>query len=44
VAMGAPLVMLLPSLRRLTLPGIVTAIVVFGWLMPYLAEWSTFET
>ncbi len=24
VAMGAPLVMLLPSLRRLTLPGIVT--------------------
>jgi hypothetical protein len=44
VALGAPVVALLPPLRRLTLPGIALAIAVFGWLMPYLAEWSTFET
>jgi hypothetical protein len=44
VALGAPVVALLPPLRRLTMPGIALAIVVFGWLTPYLAEWSTFET
>jgi hypothetical protein len=43
VALGAPVVALLPPLRRLTMPGIALAIVVFGWLTPYLAEWSTFE-
>jgi len=43
VALGAPLVALLPPLRRLTVPGVVLAIAVFGWLTPYLAEWSSFE-
>lgn len=42
VALGAPLAALLPPLRRLTVPGIALAVLVFGWLMPYLAEWSTF--
>jgi hypothetical protein len=44
VALGAPLVALLPPLRRVTIPGIVVAILVFGWLTPYLAEWSTFDS
>lgn len=43
VVLGAPLFALLPPLRRLTVSGIVLAIAVFGWLMPYLAEWSSFE-
>jgi hypothetical protein len=44
VALGAPVVALLPSLRRVTLSGLVLAILLFGWLTPYLAEWSTFES
>ncbi len=44
VALGAPLVVLLPSLRRVTLPGILLAILVFGWLTPYLAQWSSFDS
>ena len=44
VALGAPLFALLPPLRRLTASGIVLAIGVFGWLTPYLAEWSSFES
>jgi hypothetical protein len=44
VAIGAPLVMILVPLRRLTLTGLVLAIAAFGWLTPYLAEWSSFES
>jgi hypothetical protein len=44
VALGAPLVILLPPLRRVTLPGLVLAVLIFGWLTPYLAEWSTFDS
>jgi hypothetical protein len=44
VAIGAPLVILLPTLRRVTLGVIVLAIIAFGWLMPYLAEWSKFDS
>ena len=44
VALGAPLVVLLPPLRRVTLPGILLAILVFGWLTPYLAQWSSFDS
>ena len=43
VALGAPLVALQPRLRRLSLSGIVLGILVFGWLTPYLAQWSSFE-
>jgi hypothetical protein len=44
VALGAPVVALLPQLRRVTLSGLVFAILLFGWLTPYLAEWSTFDS
>ncbi len=44
LALGAPIVALLPPLRRVTVPGIVVAILIFGWLTPYLAEWSTFDS
>jgi hypothetical protein len=40
VALGAPLVALLAPARRVFIFGIVLAILVFGWLTPYLAEWS----
>lgn len=43
VALGAPIVALQPPLRRVTVPALALAIFVFGWLTPYLAEWSTFE-
>jgi hypothetical protein len=44
VALGAPLVGLVPPLRRMLVSGIVLAIIVFGWLTPYLAEWSSFDS
>jgi hypothetical protein len=44
VALGAPVVALMPAFRRATVPVLLIAILVFGWLTPYLAEWSTFES
>jgi hypothetical protein len=44
VAIGAPLVGLLRPLRGILISGIVLAILVFGWLTPYLAEWSSFDS
>jgi len=44
VAISAPLVILLPPLRRVTLGAVVVSIAAFGWLMPYLAEWSRFDS
>jgi hypothetical protein len=43
LALGAPLFALLVPLRRLIALTLVAAVLVFGWLMPYLAEWSKFE-
>lgn len=40
VAIGAPLFAVLAPLRRQVALAIVVAILVFGWLTPYLAEWS----
>jgi hypothetical protein len=44
LALGAPLFALLVPLRRLIALTLVAAVLVFGWLMPYLAEWSKFES
>jgi hypothetical protein len=44
LALGAPLFALLVPLRRLIALTLVAAVLVFGWLMPYLAEWSRFES
>lgn len=44
LALVAPLVVLLPAFRRLVLAGALLVVLVFGWLMPYLAEWSSFES
>lgn len=44
LAIGAPLVALLAPLRRILATGTVLAILLFGWLMPYLADWSKFDT
>jgi hypothetical protein len=43
LALGAPLFALLVPLRCLIALTLVAAVLVFGWLMPYLAEWSKFE-
>jgi hypothetical protein len=43
LALGAPLFALLVPFRRLIALTLVAAVLVFGWLMPYLAEWSKFE-
>jgi hypothetical protein len=40
VAIGAPLFAVFAPMRRLVALAIVLAILVFGWLTPYLAEWS----
>ncbi len=44
VAIGAPLFALIAPLRRFISIGIVVAILVFGWLTPYLARWSNFDS
>jgi hypothetical protein len=43
LALGAPLFALLAPVRRLIGLTLVAAVLLFGWLMPYLAEWSKFE-
>jgi hypothetical protein len=44
LALGAPLFALLVPVRRLIALTLVAAVLLFGWLMPYLAEWSRFES
>jgi hypothetical protein len=40
VAIGAPLFAVFAPIRRLIASAVVLAILVFGWLTPYLADWS----
>jgi hypothetical protein len=40
---AAPLVIAVRPLRQPALVCAVVAVVVFGWLMPYMAGWSKFE-
>jgi hypothetical protein len=40
VAIGAPLFTVFAPMRRLVALAVILAILVFGWLTPYLAEWS----
>jgi hypothetical protein len=44
LAVFAPVVALLVPLRRQVILYALLVLLVFGWLMPYLAEWSTFES
>jgi len=43
LALAAPLFAVLVRLRALIAAMFVAALIVFGWLTPYLAEWSKFE-
>jgi len=43
LAIGAPLFALFVRQRGLIAATFATALVVYGWLTPYLAEWSRFE-
>jgi hypothetical protein len=43
LALAAPVVIAVRPLRQMGLVCAVAALVVFGWLMPYMAEWSNFE-
>ncbi|HEX5369517.1 MAG TPA: hypothetical protein VFY10_08905, partial [Dehalococcoidia bacterium] len=42
LAIFAPVYLLLAPLRRYVLLYGLTVLVVLGWLLPYLAKWSTF--
>jgi hypothetical protein len=43
LALAAPVVIVLRPLRRAGLVCAIAAMLVFGWLMPYMAEWSNFD-
>ncbi|HLF79838.1 MAG TPA: hypothetical protein VJB57_20335 [Dehalococcoidia bacterium] len=43
LALVAPIAAILRPLRSATLVGGVLVVLIFGWLMPYLAEWSAFD-
>ena len=43
LALAAPVVIVLRAVRRPALICAVAAVLVFGWLMPYMAEWSNFD-
>ncbi len=43
-ALVAPLAIAVPSLRRAAVACALCAVAVFGWLMPYLARWSRFDS
>jgi hypothetical protein len=44
LAVVAPIIVLLPSLRVPGIVGFMVVVLVFGWLMPYMAGWSRFDT
>jgi hypothetical protein len=43
LAIAAPVVIAVRSLRRVGIVLALLAVLVFGWLMPYMAEWSKFD-
>jgi hypothetical protein len=44
LALAAPFAIVLERLRQPVLLCSLLVVLVFGWLMPYLAEWSSFES
>jgi hypothetical protein len=44
LAIVAPVFVILRPLRRYVAGYALVVLLIFGWLMPYLAEWSTFES
>lgn len=43
LAIFAPLVAIMAPLRRQLVAYALVTVIVYGWLMPYLADWSRFE-
>jgi len=43
LALVAPAAIALPGLRRVAVLCGLASVFVFGWLMPYLARWSSFD-
>jgi hypothetical protein len=43
-ALVAPIAIAVRPLRQMSLLCALFVLLIFGWLMPYLAEWSTFES
>ena len=43
LAVAAPLILLIRSTRPLMIGCAISAVLAFGWLMPYLAKWSSFD-
>jgi hypothetical protein len=43
LAFAAPVIVVARRARQLAIACVVGVVVVFGWLMPYMAEWSSFD-
>lgn len=43
LALSAPFALLIAAWRRYILAAALASFLVFGWLMPYMAEWSKFD-
>jgi hypothetical protein len=44
LAVVAPIAIIIRPMRRVVVGYALLGVAVFGWLMPYLAEWSKFES
>jgi hypothetical protein len=44
IALFTPVVIVLRPLRRQSLAVAAVVLILFGWLMPYLAQWSSFSS
>jgi hypothetical protein len=42
LAVAAPIAIVFPAVRTRVLAGGLGALLLFGWLMPYMAQWSKF--
>jgi hypothetical protein len=43
LALAAPFILLVTAWWRQIAAGAVATFLIFGWLMPYMAEWSKFD-
>jgi hypothetical protein len=43
LALVAPFALLVAPARRFVVGSAIVALLVFGWLLPYMAEWSKFD-
>jgi hypothetical protein len=44
IALSAPIILVLPRLRQAALTAAVLFALLFGWLMPHMSTWTSFES